>query len=130
MLKEVDTEQKHQAPIMNEAVGTKKVGLLQELEIKKRFPDNVEFRVENFIQDLKVNKKFDTIMCFSVTKWVHLNWGDTGVRRLFKKVYDSLNDGGIFILEPQEWKSYKKKKHLTEQLKENFKKIELKPGQF
>ena len=28
-----------------------------------------------------------------------LNWGDSGIKRLFKRVYSSLAPGGIFILE-------------------------------
>ena len=47
-------------------------------------------------------------MCLSVTKWIHLNFGDLGIKRLFKKVYNSLRVGGYFVLEPQDWKSYKK----------------------
>jgi hypothetical protein len=45
----------------------------------------------------------------SVTKWIHLNWGDEGVMKLFRRVYELLEDDGIFIVEPQPWKSYKKK---------------------
>ena len=44
-----------------------------------------------------------------MTKWVHLNWGDEGVKRLFHKCRDSLRPGGTLILEPQQWSTYKKK---------------------
>lgn len=46
---------------------------------------------------------FDTIMCLSTTKWIHLNFGDIGIKRLFYKVHKSLRKGGYFIIEPQEW---------------------------
>jgi len=49
----------------------------------------------------------------SVTKWVHLNWGDDGIRKLFTRAYELLEDGGLFIVEPQPWKSYRKKYALT-----------------
>ncbi|KAI3495840.1 hypothetical protein L1887_38186 [Cichorium endivia] len=42
----------------------------------------------------------------SVTKWVHLNWGDESLIALFSKVWKLLQPGGVFILEPQPWKSY------------------------
>jgi hypothetical protein len=54
-----------------------------------------------------VQLHFDTIMCLSVTKWVHFNWGDDGVKRLFTQVYKALYPGGIFVLEPQPWRSYR-----------------------
>lgn len=88
--------------------------------IISRFPDNISFRIENYIQDLSSSEKFDTILCLSLTKWIHLNWGDTGIRRLFKKVADSIRKGGLFILEPQDWKAYKKKKCLNEEFKKNY----------
>lgn len=50
------------------------------------------------------------IYSFSITKWIHLNWGDEGIKKLFQKVSDLLVKGGLFILEPQNWKSYNKRK--------------------
>lgn len=52
-------------------------------------------------------------MALSVTKWIHLNWGDIGIKRFFKKVYRHLKPGGKFIVEPQPFSSYSKKKKLT-----------------
>ena len=75
----------------------------------------------------------------SVTKWIHYHHGDSGVRNLFRKVQRALKPGGecsehvwslrvakllfysrcwrhvagLFLLEPQPWRSYKKKQRLT-----------------
>ena len=48
-----------------------------------------------------------TVWLCSVTKWMHLHGGDEAVRRLFSEVSRVLVPGGIFVLEPQPWKSYK-----------------------
>jgi hypothetical protein len=40
-------------------------------------------------------------------RWVHLNSGDAGLRRLFRKLRDTLSPGGLLVLEPQPWRSYK-----------------------
>jgi len=73
---------------------------------------------------------YDVAMCLSVTKWIHFNSGDAGVKELFRKVYASLRPGGVFILEPQPWKSYKAKYAWKEEWKANYHAIELKPGLF
>ena len=49
---------------------------------------------------------FDTIVCLSVTKWVHLNGGDEALQALLAKVWRLLAPGGRFLLEPQPWRSY------------------------
>jgi 7SK snRNA methylphosphate capping enzyme len=49
-----------------------------------------------------------------VVKWIHLNWGDEGLLRFFTKVYRTLKPGGLFILEPQPWKSYRNNRGVSE----------------
>jgi 7SK snRNA methylphosphate capping enzyme len=49
----------------------------------------------------------DCLTALSVTKWVHLHRGDQGLRAFFTRVHSLLTPGGIFILEPQPWKSYR-----------------------
>ncbi len=55
--------------------------------------------MENYIQNTDLTEKYDTICCFSTTKWIHLNFGDEGINRLFEKVHKSLRINGLFILE-------------------------------
>jgi hypothetical protein len=57
--------------------------------------------------------EYDTMMAFSVTKWIHLNFGDQGLKRFFKRIYRALFPGGRFILEPQPWSSYRLKRRMT-----------------
>ena len=51
---------------------------------------------------------YDLILAFSVTKWIHLNYGDDGLVRFFRRVYNLLIPGGHFLLEPQPKTSYRK----------------------
>ncbi len=53
----------------------------------------------------------DTIMCLSVTKWVHLNAGDAGLLAMFAKFAATLSPGGLLVLEPQPWRSYRAALH-------------------
>uniref|UniRef100_H3CXF7 RNA methyltransferase n=1 Tax=Tetraodon nigroviridis TaxID=99883 RepID=H3CXF7_TETNG len=99
------------------------------------FPSNVSFIKANYVLDndnllLTQRQEYDVILCLSVTKWVHLNWGDNGLKRLFKRAYRHLRSGGLFILEPQPWESYVRRKKLTDIISKNFHSIRLKPDQF
>jgi len=67
---------------------------------------NVWFTCEDFAASQHTPQSLDTIMCLSVAKWVHLNQGDEGLKRLFGKVKEALVPGGWFVLEPQPWRSY------------------------
>lgn len=99
------------------------------------FPNNVSFMKGNYVLEseagvMSQRAEYDVILCLSVTKWVHLNWGDLGLQLLFKRAYRHLNPGGVFILEPQPWSSYSKRKRLTETTFRNYNSIRLRPDQF
>lgn len=66
---------------------------------------------DDYLNEIK--PEYDFILALSITKWIHLNNGDEGIKRFFKKIYLNLNTNGCFLLEPQSWTSYKKKSKLT-----------------
>uniref|UniRef100_A0A1E1X5J9 RNA methyltransferase n=1 Tax=Amblyomma aureolatum TaxID=187763 RepID=A0A1E1X5J9_9ACAR len=99
------------------------------------FPNNVFFVEGNYIVENEAQleaqqEEFDMILCLSLTKWVHLNWGDEGVQLLFKRMYRQLRPGGRMLLEAQPFHSYAKKKKLTETTYKHYHAISLRPEQF
>ncbi|XP_048380130.1 7SK snRNA methylphosphate capping enzyme-like [Stegostoma tigrinum] len=99
------------------------------------FPNNVTFIQGNYVLEkdelLQTQRpEYDVVLCLSLTKWIHLNWGDEGLKRMFKRIYRHLRPGGIFILEPQPWSSYGKRRKITETIYKNYYKIIFKPDQF
>lgn len=80
---------------------------------------------------LFARESLDAVLCLSVTKWIQLNWGDAGLKRLFMDVHESLTPGGVFIVEPQPWRSYRqafKKQRMPEETRAHFLAIALRPS--
>ncbi|KAL4426842.1 hypothetical protein ABPG77_006628 [Micractinium sp. CCAP 211/92] len=65
------------------------------------------FACADFVESEVEPGSVDTITCLSVTKWVHLNRGDAGLQALFAAFWSALSRGGLLLLEPQPWSSYK-----------------------
>lgn len=82
------------------------------------FPKNVFFRTLNYAvtdesQMCADKQQYDLILCLSLTKWIHLNFGDAGLKMTFRRMFNQLRPGGKLILEAQNWASYRKRKKLT-----------------
>lgn len=52
--------------------------------------------------------KFDTILCLSITMWIHLNHHDEGLMNFLEKC---INLTYLLIIEPQPWKCYQNAIH-------------------
>ncbi|XP_027488345.1 LOW QUALITY PROTEIN: 7SK snRNA methylphosphate capping enzyme [Corapipo altera] len=99
------------------------------------FPHNVVFVTGNYVPEREElvqaqRPEFDVVLLLSLTKWVQLNWGDEGLKRLFRRAFRHLRPGGLLVLEPQPWGSYRKRKGLTETTFRNYQRIRLRPEQF
>lgn len=99
------------------------------------FPNNIAFKQCNYVLSndslLELEEqRYDTIVCLSVTKWIHLNFGDDGLKRAFKRMYRQLKENGTLLLEAQDWKSYKRRRNLTPEINSHYKSIQLVPKQF
>lgn len=100
-----------------------------------RFPKNVVFQQANYVlcdDNLldAVQPEYDVILALSVTKWIHLNWGDAGLKRVFQRIFRNLHPGGCFIMEPQEIGSYKKRRKLTPEIWANYQAMQFHPDAF
>jgi hypothetical protein len=73
---------------------------------------------------------YDTVLCLSVVKWIHLNEGDAGLLDFFHRLFHLLRVNGRLVLEFQPWKSYINNKGVNEKIKANFSSILIRPEQF
>ncbi|TCD69838.1 hypothetical protein EIP91_005915 [Steccherinum ochraceum] len=97
-----------------------------------RFPHNLTFQTADWTRQAihEDSEGYDAVVAFSISKWIHLNDGDDGLLRFFRRVHSVLTTGGTFVLEPQEWDTYAKAKRMDTRLKENAKDLKLRPEDF
>lgn len=62
-------------------------------------------------------KHFDITFCFSITMWIHLNHGDTGLENFLSKI---CKISKLVFVEPQNWGSYKTAVKRLKQAGEQF----------
>ncbi|GBM58679.1 putative RNA methyltransferase bin3 [Araneus ventricosus] len=83
---------------------------------------------EDYLETQK--PEFDTILCLRVTKWIHLNFGDEGLKMAFKRMFAQLRNGGRLILEYQPWFTYSASKRITPAIYETYQGLEMRPDSF
>lgn len=97
-------------------------------------PYNIIFKQENIIKEIKtpksLNELYDVIFCLNTSKWIHLNFGDIGIKTLFMNIYNLLQKNGLFIFQFQNWKSYKNRRNDSLLINKHFNRIKLKPEKF
>ncbi|GLB39186.1 putative bicoid-interacting protein 3 (Bin3) [Lyophyllum shimeji] len=96
------------------------------------FPHNLSFRTADWVATRipEDAERYNVVVAFSITKWIHLNGGDEALKAFFQRIFDVLEPGGTFVLEPQAWDTYAKAKRMDERLKENAKTLKIRPDDF
>lgn len=75
-------------------------------------------------------QQFDTVLLLSLTKWVHMNFGDDGIRTLFANAKCLLRVGGRLVLEAQKFKAYAKILPQSARFQKVYPNIQLRPEMF
>ncbi|XP_051919799.1 7SK snRNA methylphosphate capping enzyme-like [Hippocampus zosterae] len=99
----------------------------------RRFPNNISFIQGDYVSEQEAwpgRGQYDVIMCLCMTKWVQLQAGDEGVARLFRRAYQSLSPGGLFILEPHPWRRYGRSKKVSATTSYHYRNLQVRPENF
>ncbi|KAF8467139.1 Bin3-domain-containing protein [Russula ochroleuca] len=99
---------------------------------ENQFPHNISFRRADWVNERIPEDEagYDVIVAFSVSKWIHLNGGDAGLKRFFDRVRGALVPGGTFVFEAQPRDSYVKARKLHPTLQENAQTLQIQPEGF
>ncbi|KAJ7165875.1 Bicoid-interacting protein 3-domain-containing protein [Mycena filopes] len=99
---------------------------------RELFPHNLSFRTADWVSEPIPEDEggYDVVLAFSITKWIHLNGGDSALTRFFTRVSAVLQPGGHFVVEPQAWDTYRKAKRMDKRLKDTAQGLVLRPDDF
>jgi 7SK snRNA methylphosphate capping enzyme len=118
-------------PVEGKALG---LGARRRLRDPRRYPGNVNFVASDVLHSSHsalTGSRYGVVTCLSVTKWVHLNWGDAGIRTLFARLSSLVEPGGWLVIEPQPRRTYAQcRPAWSEVMRENERGLELDPGTF
>lgn len=78
--------------------------------------ENRDALISEYLASHGVNK-FSSSFCFSLTMWIHLNHGDSGLVSFLQEV---CNLSEMIIIEPQPWKCYRTAVKRMKQNNEEF----------
>ena len=93
------------------------------------FTDRIRF-AQTDVLEFRPEREFGTVMCLSVSKWVHLNHGDAGLLRLFDALYAATEPQGFLVFEYQRWQSYKNSRNVSLAGRTNFDRLAMRPEDF
>ncbi|TMW53835.1 hypothetical protein DOY81_001120 [Sarcophaga bullata] len=126
--------------LINQATKTltkhkKSLPMNNDFKRQNKFPFNTSFVHGNYVLKDDVlleveTEQFDVILCLSITKWIHLNFGDNGLKQAFRRMFLQLRPQGKLILEPQPLDNYGRRKKMTETIFNNYKSMKFLPKHF
>ncbi|KAJ1566640.1 hypothetical protein HK096_000831 [Nowakowskiella sp. JEL0078] len=94
------------------------------------FPMNATFRCSDWVTEpLPPVQQYDVVVAMSVTKWIQLAHGDTGLILFFKRVYAALKPGGRFVVEPQT-SGFGKRAKMSRRLKMHLGEMKVRPEMY
>jgi SAM-dependent methyltransferase len=67
---------------------------------------NSKFYLNYFLSSNNLSG-FSFISLFSITMWIHLNWGDVSLKTFIGNAIELLTIPGSILIEPQPWKCYR-----------------------
>ncbi|SJX60849.1 uncharacterized protein SRS1_12075 [Sporisorium reilianum f. sp. reilianum] len=94
-------------------------------------PPNLHFLAADWTHPSAINHTdthgYSIVLALSITKWIHIQQGDTGVVRFFARIATTLHAGALLFLERQEWSSYHSARNMDASMRGKIRRLQLRP---